>query len=121
MSKEKALKIINEYLAKQQPKKLELSKIDDLLNWSKGGDSDPFGELADLVQLANKLENKLYNKMQDVESKQKESFKLRQMAKELGADKLLNTLDSADKLLSVKIKNIRSVIKLMQRATQSNI
>ena len=101
--------------------KVELSKIDDLLNWSKGGDSDPFDELADLVQFANKLENKLYNKMQDVEAKQKESDKLRQMAKELGADKLLNTLNSADKLLSLKMKNIRGVIKLIQRATQSNI
>ena len=101
--------------------KVELSKIDDLLNWSKGGDTDPFDELADLVQLANKLENKLYNKMQDVEAKQKESDKLRQMAKELGADNLLNTLNTADKLLSVKIKNIRAVIKLIQRAKQSNI
>lgn len=29
MSKEKALKLINEYLAKQEPKKIELSLIDD--------------------------------------------------------------------------------------------
>jgi hypothetical protein len=101
--------------------KVELSKIDDLLNYAKGGDTDPFEELADLVQFANKLENKLYKKMQDVEAKQKESDKLRQMAKELGADRLLNTLDSADKLLSLKFKNIRSVIKLIQRAQQDNI
>lgn len=101
--------------------KVELGKVEDLLMWSKGGDTDPFTELADLVQLANKLENKLYKKMQDVEEKQKESDKLRQMAKELGADRLLDTLDSADKLLSDKIKIIRSVIKLVQRAKQDTI
>ena len=40
MSKEKALKCnYTEYLAKQEPQKVELSKIDDLLNWSKGGDT----------------------------------------------------------------------------------
>jgi len=121
MSKEKALKFINEYLAKQEPQKVELSKIDDLLNWSKGGDTDPFDELSALVQIANKLQNKLYKKMQNVEAKQKESDKLRQMAKELGADNLLDKLNTTDKLLSLKIKNIRSVIKLMQKATQSNI
>ena len=30
MSREKALKLINEYLAKQEPKKVELSLVDDL-------------------------------------------------------------------------------------------
>ena len=30
MSKEKALKLINEYLAKQEPKKIKLSLVDDL-------------------------------------------------------------------------------------------
>jgi len=113
-------KTISKMLFSNQ-ERVELSKIDDLLNWSKGGDSDPFDELADLVRLANKLEDKLYKKMQDVEAKQKESDKLRQMAKELGADRLLDTLDSADKLLSLKIKNIRAVIKLIQRAKQDSI
>lgn len=116
-------KLVNEKISKIALKnqKVDLSKIDDLLMWSKGGDSDPFDELADLVQVANRLENKLYNKLKQVEDKEGESTKLRQMAKDLGADDLLNKLDSADKLLELKRKNIRAVIKLIQRAKQDNI
>ena len=116
-------KRVNERLQKIALKnqKVDLSKIDDLLMWSKGGDSDPFDELAELVQVANRLENKLYNKLKQVENKKSESDKLRQMAKDLGADDLLNTLNSADKLLELKQKNIRAVIKLIQRAKQDNI
>ncbi len=67
MSREKALKLINEYLAKQEPKKIELSLIDDfqkqfdksLKNLMK---TEPeYGEILDKSR-------RLYKEMQSVDN-----------------------------------------------------
>jgi len=96
--------------------RVQLNKITDLVNWAKGGDSDPFTDLAKLTNYAENIEKNLFKLMQSVEEKQKESNSLRSMAKELGADSLINDLNKADDLLKLKIKNIRDSIKIAQQA-----
>jgi len=100
---------------------VELGKIDDLLNWSKGGDTDPWDELAQLNRLAEKLESSLYKKLKQVEDKEVDADKMEKMAKELGADVAEDNIKSAKKLLQGKKSNIRDVIKIIQKATQSKI
>jgi hypothetical protein len=96
--------------------RVQLNKITDLVNWAKGGDSDPFTDLAKLTNYAENIEKNLFKLMQSVEEKQKESNSLRSMAKELGADSLINDLNKADDLLKLKIKNIRDSIRIAQQA-----
>ena len=101
--------------------KVELGKVDDLLNWSKGGDTDPFDELSQLNKLSEKLQSDLYKKLEQVENKEGEADKMERMAKELGADVAEDKIKAAKKLLEGKKRNILGVIKILQRATQSKI
>ena len=89
MSKEKALKLINEYLAKQEPQKVELSLIDDfekLFNKSlkKLMKTEPeYGEILNKSR-------RLYKEMQEVDDDINlaiASFNiLERKAKEIGID-----------------------------------
>jgi len=86
MSKEKALKLINEYLAKQEPQKIELSKYDFTefkkqfdkafskyrtdyrkgINQAKQSADLYFKNLNDILQDADKLADEFGNKAEDL-------------------------------------------------------
>ncbi len=78
MSKEKALKIINEYLAKQEPKKVELSITDDLRKYPRGF-SKYESEGSGLVKKASKVK-------QELKEIQKAIFKWAKVGESIGDD-----------------------------------
>ena len=90
MSKEKALKIINEYLAKQQPQKVELADdIQRLLSYSKGIDN--FGKNIDIsIDLVEKAVRSLKVDSEDLKGDLKRVNKglelAEKMAKDLGVN-----------------------------------
>ena len=85
MSKEKALKLINEYLAKQEPKKIDLSSINELERlrseyldiFSFLGEIRKIGvnlkkKSKEAVGVSNKLESKIKKELNNFEQKVKE-------------------------------------------------
>jgi shikimate 5-dehydrogenase len=91
MSKEKALKLINEYLAKQEPQKVELSKVDDvekLLNEAK----NKFKKADTLkYELRSLISDAMIRADFNVKG---QATKLIQQAKELGADDIVKKLEA---------------------------
>ena len=87
MSKEKALKLINEYLAKQEVKKeklskVELSAIDDLENEWKAV-TRGYSEVANLVRKANQTLSEMLKEYKSIEDKGR---KVSAQLKELGVE-----------------------------------
>lgn len=66
MSREKALKRINEYLAKQEPKKVELALIDDIKKKTSKLEKEWKEALNIAVDGAKQLNNKINAKAKDV-------------------------------------------------------
>lgn len=120
MSKEKALKLINEYLAKQEVKKeklssekLELSLVDDLKK--EYGSLQTLGLDSDLISFENKYEKKI-PQYKSLKSKFDDAF---QKAKELGVDKLAaeakqfsDACDESIKKIQKKVNLIKQVVKI---------
>ena len=84
MSKEKALKLINEYLAKQEPQKVELSLIDDIEKILDKANS----ERRRLQTQALKIAEVFNNLQSDYTRAFMKSKEAENKAKELGADDL---------------------------------
>ena len=63
----------------------------------------------------------LYKKQQKIEQKQKEAKEISQAIEELGGRDLLGKINKAEHILKLQYKNIRRVIKVVQRATQDSI
>jgi conjugal transfer/entry exclusion protein len=82
MSREKALKRINEYLAKQQPQKVELGIIDDYDKWRKRA-SNMKNEAFDLLQKTETAFKSAVNLFETAQSVAEEGVK---GAKKLGID-----------------------------------
>ena len=111
MSKEKALKLINEYLAKQQPEKVELSKVDDvekLLNEAKN-------KFKKADTLKKELRGVISDAMIIADFNIKgQATKLIQQAKELGADNIVKQLEdiiSQGKKMTNEYKSIYNLLK----------
>ncbi len=66
MSREKALKRINEYLAKQQPQKVELALIDDIKKMTSNLEKEWKEALNTAVDGAKQLNNKINAKAKGV-------------------------------------------------------
>jgi seryl-tRNA synthetase len=89
MSREKALKRINEYLAKQEPKKVELGLVDDLRKYPRGYtkyESEGDG----LVKKANRVK-------QELKEIQKAIFKWAKVGESIGDD-IKNDLKQFEKV-----------------------
>ncbi len=84
MSKEKALKLINEYLAKQEPQKVELALIDDIEKILDKANS----ERRRLQKEALKIAEDFNNLQADYSVAFRKSKEAENKAKELGADDL---------------------------------
>ena len=106
MSREKALKRINEYLAKQEPHKIALGLHDDMLKWEKRGDD----LLSDVKERIKKLETSLKAVKHNYEVSEGIIEEAMKMAKELGATELINLYKKRE--LSVKggIKEVNRFI-----------
>lgn len=101
--------------------KVEFSKLDDLLKWANSSNADGFDELARVARFAQKELQNLYKKQQKIEQKQKEAEEISQAIEELGGRDLLGKINKAEDILKLQYKNIRRVIKVVQRATQDSI
>jgi seryl-tRNA synthetase len=89
MSREKALKRINEYLAKQEPQKVELGLVDDLRKYPRGYtkyESEGDG----LVKKANRVK-------QELKEIQKAIFKWAKVGESIGDD-IKNDLKQFEKV-----------------------
>ena len=111
-------------LAKEQEKKVEkveLSKLDDLLSWAQRTKADPFDELSRVARLAQKEEQNLYKKLQQIDEKEQEARQIARAIEELGGRDLLGKVEKAQDLLKLKRKNIREVLKLLKQAGRDSI
>jgi hypothetical protein len=108
MSKEKALKLINEYLAKQEPKKLELSLMNDFEKQFEKSSKNLMKTEPEYGEILNKS-RRLYKEMQSVDNDIDlaiASFNiLERKAKEIGID------------LDGKIKGNRGKLTNFKRTT----
>jgi hypothetical protein len=104
-----------------KPQKVELSKLDDLLSWAQSTKADPFDELSRVARRAQKEEQNLYKKLQQIEEKEQEAREISRAIEELGGRDLLGTVKKAQDLLKLKRKNIREVIKLLKQAGRDSI
>ncbi len=114
MSREKALKRINEYLAKHQPQKVELALVDDFEKiFNKATDEDiQIG--TSLINSLSKAESKYKNLINDYEKAIKIGENALNSAKDIGVD-LPNTFKN--KIASSK-ENIKEARKLMGKINQ---
>lgn len=112
MSREKALKLINEYLAKQQPQKVELGSINELKSQIKIVDNT-YSEINNLHQEFIKAIDRLNKQSEEVRRLHSDAEKIadkaffvlddfEKKAKDLGVDfkiKEYNELEQANKSL----------------------
>lgn len=111
-------------LAKEQDnnlEKVELSKLDDLLSWAMSTKTDPFDELSRVARLAQKEEQNLYKKLQQLDKKEQEARQIAKAIEELGGRDLLGKVGKAQDLLKLKRKNILEVLKLLKQAGRDSI
>jgi len=111
-------------LSKEKEKKVErveLSKLDDLLSWAQSTKADPFDELSRVARLAQKEEQNLYKKLQQIDEKEQEARQIARAIEELGGRDLLGKVEKAQDLLKLKRKNIREVLKLLKQAGRDSI
>ena len=113
--------ITKQILQKFSTQKVELSKLDDLLSWAKSNKSDPFDELSRVARLAQKEEQNLYKKLQQIDQKEQEASQIARAIEELGGRDLLGKVDKARDLLKLKRKNILEVIKILKQAGRDSI
>lgn len=105
----------------QKVDKVELSKLDDLLSWARSTKADPFDELSRVARLAQKEEQNLYKKLQQIDEKEQEARQIAKAIEELGGRDLLGKIEKAQDLLKLKRKNILEVIKLLKQAGRDSI
>jgi len=103
MSREKALKRINEYLAKQEPQKVELGLLQDL-DKRKQKFIQKNKEIAKLIQSVEKIKAKFKGEFKDLSNEFKdlrnEYNSLLKKANEIGADDLGNKAFASSNELS---------------------
>jgi len=118
MSKEKALKLINEYLAKQQPKKVELGFIDDVKKITSNLEGDWKNALNIAVNGAKELENKVMAELkplnQQIQSLKQGIDKSEQLLKELGLGKNSDIL-KAKKELKIAEGQVKQLSEIAKR------
>ena len=114
MSREKALKLINEYLAKQEPQKVELALVDDFEKiFNKAIDEDEQIGIA-LINSLSKAESKYKNLINDYEKAIKIGENALNSAKDIGVD-LPNTFKN--KIASSK-EGVKEARKLIGKINQ---
>ena len=106
MSREKALKRINEYLAKQKPQKVELALVDDVRAEMAQANKGAMKGI-DMIEAAKRpLENSLRDN--------KELFKKLQRTKksaiELGASDIIKELQKYERQVEENIKSIDKIL-----------
>jgi len=118
------LKSVYKKINKEELKseKIELNKVEDLLSsLRRSGEYDPFDELAQLNNFAQRIENGIRKKQQKLDEVEKEASRLRQSVKELGLDRELNVLNDIDNDIKLNRSNINKVLKIVQQAQISNV
>lgn len=118
MSREKALKLINEYLAKQEPQKVELGFIDDVKKITSNLEGDWKNALNIAVNGAKELENKVMAEIkplnQQLQSLKQGIDKSEQLLKELGIGKNSDIL-KAKKELKIAEGQVRELGEIAKR------
>jgi|11BtaG_2_1085332.scaffolds.fasta_scaffold136319_1 peptidoglycan hydrolase CwlO-like protein len=117
-NKEKALKLINEYLAKQEPQKVELGFIDDVKKITSNLEGDWKNALNIAVNGAKELENKVMAEIkplnQQIQSLKQGIDKSEQLLKELGIGKNSDIL-KAKKELKIAEGQVRELSEIAKR------
>lgn len=118
MSREKALKLINEYLAKQEPQKVELGFIDDVKKITSNLEGDWKNALNIAVNGAKELENKVMSEIkplnQQLQALKQGIDKSEQLLKELGIGKNSDIL-KAKKELKIAEGQVRELGEIAKR------
>ncbi len=118
MSREKALKLINEYLAKQEPQKVELGFIDDVKKITSNLEGDWKNALNIAVNGAKELENKVMAEIkplnQQLQALKQGIDKSEQLLKELGIGKNSDIL-KAKKELKIAEGQVRELGEIAKR------
>jgi hypothetical protein len=118
MSREKALKLINEYLAKQEPQKVELGFIDDIKKITSNLEGDWKNALNIAVNGAKELENKVMAEIkplnQQLQALKQGIDKSEQLLKELGIGKNSDIL-KAKKELKIAEGQVRELGEIAKR------
>ena len=117
-NKEKALKLINEYLAKQEPQKVELGFIDDVKKITSNLEGDWKNALNIAVNGAKELENKVMAEIkplnQQLQALKQGIDKSEQLLKELGIGKNSDIL-KAKKELKIAEGQVRELGEIAKR------
>lgn len=121
MSKEKALKLINEYLAKQEPQKVELSLIDDVKKITSNLEADWKKVLKVAVDGSKQLQKEVMTKTkplnQQIQALKQAIDKAEQLLKELGIGKNSDIL-KAKKELKIATGQVNELDNISRRLSQ---